>query len=71
MDKCNQNQTKIYKYNKTHLNVLQQVIHVGNCKSIEEGIRLMHLHSEIVIFCTDVLRQKVYRLGAAIADSNL
>lgn len=58
-------------YSETHLNVHQQIIHVGHCKPIEKGIRLMHLHSKIIVFCTDVLRQKVYGLGAAIADPNL
>lgn len=55
----------------TNFDVLQEVFHICDCQPIEERVRLVHLHSQIVIFCTDVLGQQVNGLGPTIADSDL
>lgn len=56
---------------KQYLDILQQVLHVSHCEAIEEGIRLMHLHSQVIVLSADVLGQQVNGLGPSIPDSNL
>lgn len=55
----------------THLDVLQQVVHVSDCEPVEEGIWFVHLHSKVVILCADVLGQKIDGLGTAVTNSDL
>ena len=31
----------------------------------------MHLHSQVIILCTDVLGQQVYRFGSAVPNTDL
>lgn len=54
-----------------YLDVLQQVLHVSHREAIEEGVRLVHLHSQVVILGADILGQQVNGLGPSIPDSNL
>lgn len=54
-----------------YLDVLQQVLHVGDCEAVEEGVRLMHLHGQIVVLRADVLGQQVNGLGPPIPDTDL
>lgn len=55
----------------THLDVLQQVVHVCGGQSIEEGVRFMHLHRQIIVFSADVFCQQVDGLRSAVTDPDL
>ncbi len=55
----------------THLDVLQQVVHVCGGQSVEEGVRFMHLHRQIIVFSTDVFSQQVDGLRSAVTDPDL
>lgn len=54
-----------------YLDILQQVLHVGHREAIEEGVRLVHLHSQVVVLGADVLGQQVNGLGPPIPDADL
>lgn len=56
---------------QTHLDVLQQIFHVCGGEAVEEGVRFVHLHRQIIIFSTDVLSQQVDGLRSTITDSDL
>lgn len=54
-----------------YLDILQQVLHVSHGEAIEEGVRFMHLHSQVIVLGADVLGQQVDGLGPSVPDSNL
>lgn len=56
---------------RQYLDVLQQVLHVSHREAVEEGVRLVHLHSQVVVLGADVLGQQVNGLGPSVPDSNL
>lgn len=54
-----------------YLDVFQQVLHVGYGEAIEEGVRLVHLHGQVVVLGADVFGQQVDGLGPPVPDADL
>lgn len=54
-----------------YLDVLQQVLHVCHGEAVEEGVRLVHLHGQVIVLGADVLGQQVDGLSPPVPDADL
>lgn len=56
--------------NAHYLDILQQVVHVGDSKTVQEGIWLVHLYCQVIILSTNIFCQQVYGLCSTIPNAD-